>query len=238
MRQPFIYNPPMSPYLTILYQDDDIIVLNKPSGLLSVTGNRPSHKDALSSRVQRVFPTASVVHRLDWATSGVIVMALHKAANRHLSQQFQQRITRKRYFARVHGIIAEQQGSIDLPLSANALDTPTQKVDYKQGKPSLTHYTVLHTEDNSWGGESWVELRPVTGRSHQLRVHMQALGHPIIGDRLYAQSFNTNSESALPRLQLHAESLILRHPDSNAWRHFSAPIPFLPLTPTAPEIPN
>ncbi|MDC8832427.1 pseudouridine synthase [Alteromonas gilva] len=228
----------MSPYLTVLHRDDDIIVLNKPSGLLSVTGNRPSHKDALSSRVQRVFPTASVVHRLDWATSGVIVMAMHKAANRSLSHQFHHRITHKRYFARVHGIVSQQQGSIDLPLSTNASDRPTQRVDTEQGKPSLTHYTVLHTEDNQWGGESWVELRPVTGRSHQLRVHMQAIGHPIMGDRLYAHSFNTNGATSLPRLQLHAETLILRHPRDNSWQRFCAAIPFLPLTPTPLGIPE
>lgn len=226
----------MAPYLTMLYQDDDIIVLNKPSGLLSVTGNRPSHQDALSSRVQRVFPTASVVHRLDWATSGVMVMAMHKAANRELSRQFHSRITKKRYFARVHGIVVQQRGRIDLPLAANKLDKPTQKVDMERGKPSLTDYTVLHTEENQWGGESWVELRPITGRSHQLRVHMQAIGHPIIGDRLYAQEKHVTGEA--PRLQLHAESLIIIHPGDGTWRRFTAPIPFLPLTPPALAVPE
>lgn len=214
----------MSPYLTFIYQDDDIVVLNKPSGLLSVTGNRPAHKDALSSRVQNVYPGASVVHRLDWATSGVIVMAMHKDANRHLSRQFHLRQTKKRYFASVQGVPEQKQGKIELPLAADPSDKPKQQVDWENGKPSLTYFTVIYSEND----ESLVELLPVTGRSHQLRVHMAAIGHPILGDRLYAPEQTVAKAS---RLQLHAETLIIRHPGSDQIMRFSAPIPFLSFKP-------
>lgn len=227
----FVYNPPQSPYLDILYQDDAIVVANKPSGLLSVPGKAPAHKDALITRVQRVFPTASVVHRLDMATSGIMIMALSKAANRYLSHQFASRQTQKRYFARVHGCMRQPAGMVDLPLICDWPNRPKQMVCQQTGKPSLTYYTVVERQTDS----TLVALKPVTGRSHQLRVHMLALGHPILGDRLYA---HPEALAMAPRLQLHAQTLIIRHPDTQQWCHFTTPIPFSTHTPAPLPLPE
>lgn len=225
----FIYKPPMSPYLDIIFQDEDIVVLNKSSGLLSVPGRLPEHQDCLQNRVQRVFPTATVVHRLDMATSGIIIMALNKPAHVNISRQFEQRKTNKSYIARVFGHIKEHQGSVDLPLICDWPNRPKQKVDHENGKQSLTHYQVLsYSKLNSEGKSSenestLVELTPVTGRSHQLRVHMLALGHPILGDRLYAHE---QALTVSPRLQLHAQNLSLAHPVTDELLSFVATCPF------------
>ena len=199
------YNPPLTPYLTILYQDDDLLIVNKPSELLTVPGKDPKHADCLIARVNRVFPTAKIVHRLDMATSGIICLAMNKAAHRHLSMQFQARQTAKRYIARVYGKLAPEAGSVDLPLICDWPNRPKQMVDHNNGKPSLTHFKVLAHEPQA----TRVELIPITGRSHQLRVHMLSLGHPILGDRLYA---HPDALAAAPRLQLHAQMLTLAHP--------------------------
>ena len=220
----FVYQPPMSPYLDIIFQDKDIVVLNKSSGLLSVPGRLPEHQDCLQNRVQRVLPTATIVHRLDMATSGIIIMALNKPAHVAISRQFEQRKTKKSYIARVFGKVAEIEGSVDLPLICDWPNRPKQMVDHDNGKKSLTNYSVLSYSTMSSGDESTlIELRPITGRSHQLRVHMLALGHPILGDRLYAH------EKALtisPRLQLHARNLSLTHPVTGELLCFVSPCPF------------
>jgi tRNA pseudouridine32 synthase/23S rRNA pseudouridine746 synthase len=220
----FIYTPPMSPYLDIIYQDDNFIVLNKTNGILSVPGRLPEHQDCLQNRVQRVLPTATIVHRLDMATSGIMVMALNKATHVAISRQFEKRKTKKSYIARVFGKIANIEGSVDLPLICDWPNRPKQMVDHENGKASLTHYSVLAYDELPAGETSTlVELRPVTGRSHQLRVHMLALGHPILGDRLYAH------EKALklsPRLKLHARNLTFHHPISDELLCFTAPCPF------------
>ena len=215
----FIYQPPMSPYLDIVYQDDDIVVLNKGSGLLSVPGRLVEHQDCLQTRVCKVLPTATIVHRLDMATSGIMIMALNKAAHVAISRQFEHRKTQKRYIARVYGRVTEQTGEIDLPLICDWPNRPKQKVDHEQGKKSLTRYQVLSYEDNS----TLVELTPITGRSHQLRVHMLALGHPIQGDRLYAHD---KALSISPRLQLHAQMLTITHPVSGESLTFTRDCPF------------
>lgn len=212
------YQPPVTPYLDILYQDDDIVVLNKPSGLLSVPGKAAEHYDSLQSRVQRVWPLAAIVHRLDMATSGVMVMALHKDAQRELNRQFQHRLTAKIYQARVAGMVLADYGSIDLPLICDWPNRPKQKVCYEYGKASLTNFKVLSRS----AIESRLQLEPVTGRSHQLRVHLQFIGHPILGDKFYA---NAEAPSAA-RLQLHACSLTLLHPRTQLSITFSANCPF------------
>jgi tRNA pseudouridine32 synthase/23S rRNA pseudouridine746 synthase len=225
----FIYLPPMSPYLDIMYQDDDFIVLNKASGILSVPGRLPEHQDCLQNRVQRVLPTATIVHRLDMATSGLMIMALNKPAHVAISRQFEQRKTKKTYLARVFGLIELNEGSVDLPLICDWPNRPKQKVDHENGKQSLTHYQVLsrnqnHSDSGNEHTSTLVELTPVTGRSHQLRVHMLALGHPILGDRLYA------SKEALAmkdRLQLHALNLSFFHPSTEQVMTFNAPCPFI-----------
>ncbi|WP_394192644.1 bifunctional tRNA pseudouridine(32) synthase/23S rRNA pseudouridine(746) synthase RluA [Pseudoalteromonas atlantica] len=209
------YNPPLDPYLTILYQDDDLLIVNKPSELLTVPGKDPKHADCLIARVNRVFPTAKIVHRLDMATSGILCLAMNKAAHRHLSMQFQERQTAKRYIARVFGKLAQTTGSVDLPLICDWPNRPKQMVDHENGKPSLTHYQVLDYEQHA----TRVELTPITGRSHQLRVHMLSLGHPILGDRLYA---HPDALAAASRLQLHAQMLQLTHPITEQLMTFEA----------------
>jgi len=213
------YNPPTSPYIDILYRDNDIIVLNKPSGLLSVPGKALEHKDCLERRVQAVFPTATIVHRLDMATSGIMIMALNKPAQRNINQQFAERQTQKLYIARVHGQVEKDTGSVDLPLICDWPNRPKQMVCFERGKKALTHYRVLSNNDNS----TLVELKPITGRSHQLRVHMLELGHPILGDRLYAHD---EALALAPRLQLHAKWLALTHPTTEQSIEFTAQCPF------------
>ncbi|MCC5851349.1 MAG: RluA family pseudouridine synthase [Alkalimonas sp.] len=199
------YRPPQLPWLEILHQDEDILVLNKPNGLLSVPGKAPEHQDSLSLRVQRVFPTARVVHRLDMATSGLLVMALHLESQRHLNRQFAERQVTKRYLAWVEGKLAVQQGSIDVPLICDWPKRPQQKVCFTSGKQACTHFKLLQQTESS----SKVGLYPVTGRSHQLRVHMQWLGHPILGDKFYGRG-----QKSADRLMLHAEHIAFSHPGS------------------------
>lgn len=216
----FVYNPPTEPWLDILYQDKDIIVINKPSGLLSVPGRDPAHHDSAYARALAEHPQAQVVHRLDMATSGVLLLALRRSAERELKRQFRDRETQKSYYARVAGHIKATQGSIELPLICDWPNRPRQKVDHQVGKPSLTHYEVISKGRYS----TLVKLIPITGRSHQLRVHMMALGHPILGDGFYADSW---AKRLAPRLLLHAASLSIKHPYSGEPMSFSAPVPFL-----------
>ncbi|MEW9798436.1 bifunctional tRNA pseudouridine(32) synthase/23S rRNA pseudouridine(746) synthase RluA [Alteromonas sp. CYL-A6] len=227
----FVYNPPLSPRLTLIYQDDDIMVVNKPSGLLSVPGRIEAHKDSMISRAQTVFPTATVVHRLDMATSGLLIFAMHKAANSELSRQFRERIPQKRYFARVSGDVASDAGDIDVPLIVDWPNRPMQKVDWENGKSALTRFEVVARGND----ESLVALYPITGRSHQLRLHMQWLGHPILGDRLYA---TPEAKARAPRLQLHAETLIVRHPRDQRWMHFHCALPFGDYQPKSMPVPQ
>jgi len=195
----------MTPYLEILYRDEHILVLNKAAGLLTVPGRLPEHQDSLALRVQRVFPEATIVHRLDMATSGIVLMALNREAHRRLSRQFQERRTEKHYVAKVLGGLAGS-GTIALPLRCDWPNRPRQMVDHEQGKTALTHW---HSLQQTSPRHSTVLLRPVTGRSHQLRVHMQSLGHPICGDHLYSPE---SSWPPYPRLLLHASILQFEHP--------------------------
>ncbi len=214
------YNPPLDPWLHILYQDEHIMVVNKPSGLLSVPGRLEEHKDSVMTRIQRDFPQAESVHRLDMATSGVIVVALTKAAERELKRQFREREPAKQYVARVWGHPAAEQGMIDLPLICDWPNRPKQMVSVELGKPAQTEYQVLaYDADNS----ARVQLKPITGRSHQLRVHLLALGHPILGDRFYA---HPEALAMASRLQLHAESLTITHPAFGNSMTFRQPADF------------
>ena len=208
------YTPPMSPYLDILYQDDALVVFNKPSGLLTVPGKALEHKDSLEYRARLVWPGIRIVHRLDMATSGIVVMALTAHSQRELNRQFQHRETEKHYIACVTGHVEADSGSINLPLICDWPNRPKQKVCFEYGKPSLTHYQVLQRSAHS----SRLKLTPITGRSHQLRVHMQWLQHPILGDKFYG--------NAQGRLQLHAEKLVLTHPESGERLHFLTESPF------------
>jgi tRNA pseudouridine32 synthase/23S rRNA pseudouridine746 synthase len=214
------YSPPTDPYLTFLYRDEDILVLDKPAELLTVPGKAIEHRDSLQIRVQRVYPTASIVHRLDMATSGIIIMALNKPAHVHISRQFENRQTSKTYFARVYGHVENESGEIDLPLICDWPNRPKQMVDHERGKPSQTHWQVIKRDKHS----TLMELSPITGRSHQLRVHMLALGHPILGDRLYA---NQEAKALSPRLCLHAQMHEFTHPVSGETLRFESPHSFL-----------
>lgn len=213
------YQPPPDEGLAILYLDEELIALDKPSGLLSVPGRSEAARDSLASRVQKRFPEALTVHRLDMETSGVIVMARSRAAHRTLSLAFERRATAKRYVAVLAGNPDRDSGEIDLPLIADWPNRPLQKVDLLQGKPSLTRWRVEQRSTD----RCRVELEPVTGRSHQLRVHMLALGHPILGDALYAPEA---SRCAAPRLMLHAQWLALPHPGSGERLEIASPAPF------------
>ncbi|AHM75796.1 bifunctional tRNA pseudouridine(32) synthase/23S rRNA pseudouridine(746) synthase RluA [Yersinia hibernica] len=214
------YNPPRDPWLHILYQDEHIMVVNKPSGLLSVPGRAAEHKDSIMTRIQADYPAAESVHRLDMATSGVIVVALNKAAERELKRQFREREPKKSYLARVWGHLAQDEGLIDLPLICDWPNRPKQKVCYETGKPSQTQYQVLSRDAD---GSTRVKLSPITGRSHQLRVHMLAMGHPILGDRFYA---HPEAKAMASRLQLHAQELCITHPEFGTAMHFKCEAPF------------
>ena len=211
------YSPPSGP-LDILYDDHALLAVNKPAGLLSVPGRGAHLADCLITRIQATFPTALLVHRLDRDTSGVMVFALTPHAQRALGQQFEKRQTRKTYVARVWGQVTEKAGTVDLPLIVDWPNRPLQKVCHDTGKPAVTDWRLLR----STATESRLRLMPRTGRSHQLRVHMQALGHPILGDPFYAQG----PALAFPRLMLHSEELRLNHPDSGKGLSFRAPADF------------
>ncbi len=207
--------------LEYLYDDDQLVVVNKPAGLLSVPGRGEDKQDCLWRRVQQTFPTARIVHRLDQATSGILVLALNAESHRHLSMQFQQRTTDKRYKAIVSGLLEQDEGRVELPLRCDWERRPLQMVDHEQGKPATTDwYCTLRDEENNC---SHMTLIPITGRSHQLRVHMQALGHPILGDRFYAPSSEAEQYS---RLHLHAEMLAFDQPVNGARLTFESPSPF------------
>ena len=211
------YAPPDVP-LAVIHADHEILLADKPSGLLSVPGKGAHLADCLLARVQAAYPTALLVHRLDRDTSGLMIFALTPHAQRHLGLQFEKRQVRKAYVARVWGEIAEKEGEIDLPLAVDWPNRPRQKVDFETGRPAQTRWRVVRRED----GTTRVRLYPRTGRSHQLRVHMAETGHPILGDPFYA----SGPARDFPRLMLHAESLRLRHPDGGAGVSFSAPCPF------------
>ncbi len=211
------YDPPTDP-LVILHHDHQLLLVDKPAGLLSVPGKGEHLADCLLVRVQAVFPEALSVHRLDRDTSGVMVYAVTPHAQRHLGLQFERRHTKKTYVARVWGELTPRTGLVDLPLIVDWPNRPLQHVNHETGRPAQTEWRVVRVGK----GETRVRLMPLTGRTHQLRVHMQALGHPILGDPFYAEG----PVRDYPRMMLHAETLQLRHPDGGAGMRFSAKCPF------------
>ena len=212
-----VYDPPTDP-LDVVHVDHQILIVAKPSGLLSVPGKGAHLVDCLLGRVQATFPEALLVHRLDRDTSGVMVFAMTPHAQRHLGLQFEKRQIRKTYVARVWGHLAEKSGLVDLPLIVDWPNRPLQMVDHETGKPAQTEWRVQRQEEVS----TRVRLYPKTGRSHQLRVHMLAIGHPILGDPFYAKG----PARDFPRLMLHSESLRLRHPDGGKGLTYSVKTPF------------
>ncbi len=211
------YNPPNDP-LVVLHEDHEVLLVDKPSGLLSVPGKGEHLADCLIARVQAAFPTALLVHRLDRDTSGVMIFALTPHAQRHLGLQFEKRFTKKTYVARVWGKVEQKTGTIDLPIIVDWPNRPLQKIDFENGRPAVTDYRVVRTTET----ESRVRLYPQTGRSHQLRLHMREIGHPILGDPFYA----TGPAREFPRLMLHSETLQFRHPDGGKGVRITAKAPF------------
>ncbi len=222
--------------LAIVYQDDHLIVLDKPANLLAVPGRGEENHESLSVRVQRCFPEALIVHRLDMGTSGLLVMARTLQAQRRLGDAFARRQVHKKYVAIVQGELQSPDAAwqtIDAPLCVDWPNRPRSKIDPEHGKPSLTHWRSVTAPDTFPGlaagfmrpaaAHSIVDLEPVTGRSHQLRVHLQSLGHPIAGDLLYGDADN---QTMAPRLLLHAYALSLPHPDTGALMHWHCPTRF------------
>ena len=200
------YHPPIDPWLSILHQDDHIVVVNKQPGILSVSGNKPQFIDSIIHRLQQKYSYVESVHRLDMATSGIMVAALSKLADRDIKKQFRERIPKKTYIAVVYGHLEQGTGKVELPLICDWPNRPRQMVDLENGKHALTEYQVISRNENN---TTRVKLFPFTGRSHQLRVHMQAIGHPILGDKFYA---HPEAFSMSQRLLLHAQSLTINHP--------------------------
>ena len=211
------YNPPNDP-IEVVYEDAHVVAVNKPTGLLSVPGKGEHLSDCMLSRVMVAFPDALLVHRLDRDTSGVMVFALTAYAQRSMSMQFEARSTKKTYVACVAGEVKESEGEINLPLIVDWPNRPKQMVCHETGKPAVTEFKRMSVTD----GQSRLRLFPKTGRSHQLRVHCLAIGHPILGDPLYAPE----TVADFPRLLLHSEELRINHPESGKGLRFRAKCPF------------
>lgn len=205
--------------IPILHRDADLLLVRKPDLLLSVPGRHPRNKDCLITRLQREYPTASIVHRLDLDTSGIMVIPLNRASHARISRQFQERRVEKRYHAIVYGSVQNDRGEIDLPIACDWANRPRQMICHQRGKPALTRYEVLERS----GDRSRLLLCPVTGRSHQLRIHLRELGHPILGCDLYA---HPEALQMAERLMLHATSLGFEHPTTGAWFEGECPPDF------------
>jgi tRNA pseudouridine32 synthase/23S rRNA pseudouridine746 synthase len=215
-----LYAPPPDTGLVVVFADDALLVVDKPPGLLSVPGRGPGKEDCLLRRAQAEFADALTVHRLDLSTSGLLLLARGPAMQSALSRLFRERRVDKRYVAEVAGCLSEDSGEIDLPLIRDWPNRPRQRIDFTIGKPSLTRFRTLWRDPA--GHFSRVELEPVTGRSHQLRLHLAARGHPIIGDELYGSGAPDGSE----RLRLHATDLCFAHPVTGSALDFHSDAPF------------
>ena len=209
------YNPPEDHPLKIHYIDDDVLVVDKPSGLLSVPGRGVEKQDCLVSRLAQIYGEVRIIHRLDMVTSGLMVLALTPEAHRNISGQFERRETYKKYIADVYGMPDKQEGYINQPLLCDWPNRPRQMIDYALGKKALTYWKVVGETQ----GNARLELAPITGRSHQLRVHCLSIGHPILGDNLYAPPDIVKQTT---RLHLHASQLSFKHPCHGQTLEFSS----------------
>ena len=215
---PYLVPHSQEPIL-ILYEDEDLLLVRKPDLLLTIPGRHPLNRDCLISRLQRQYPGASIVHRLDLDTSGIMVVPLNRAAHAHISRQFQQRRVEKAYHAIVYGVLEEDAGEVDLPIACDWANRPRQVICRERGKAALTRYQVLERGAD----RSRLLLRPVTGRSHQLRIHMRELGHPILGCDMYAHD---RARGMADRLMLHASALAFEHPATGDWLQGECPPDF------------
>ncbi|WP_179378490.1 RluA family pseudouridine synthase [Jannaschia marina] len=210
------YDPPRGP-IPVIHRDDHLLVVDKPQGLLSVPGRGEHLADCLLTRLAAEYPEVLLCHRLDRDTSGIMVFALTKEGQRKMGRMFEVKRIKKRYIARVSGEVVEEKGTIDLPLIVDWPNRPLQHVDFERGKPAVTDWRRVAVE----AGTTRMALMPRTGRSHQLRVHMRELGHPILGDPFYSQD-----PEAWPRMMLHAEGLKFEHPVTGQVMRLEAPCPF------------
>ena len=218
MSQPYIV-PPCLESVDILYADEHLLFIRKPHLLLSIPGRHPANQDCVINRLRESYPAASMVHRLDLDTSGIMVMPLAPAVHSHISRQFQERRVAKEYHAVVFGVVQKDRGEIDLPIAPDWSNRPRQKICPERGKSSLTRYTVQERHSD----RSRLLLHPETGRSHQLRIHLAAIDHPILGCDLYA---HPEALAASPRLLLHASRLGLEHPVTGQWIEKTCPAEF------------
>ena len=207
--------------LKVIYKDDRLLVIDKPVGVLSVPGIGPEKADSIAKRAAEEFPGARILHRLDRDTSGVIVLAFDAEAHRELSRQFHDREVTKKYIAIVDGVVTDAAGRIDLPMrkDMDPRNAPRQVIDHAEGRSAITDWWVLEC----YADRTRLLLQPLTGRSHQLRLHLKMLGHPILGDDLYAPA---RVLAMADRLMLHAWTLELVHPSTAAPMRFEAPCPF------------
>lgn len=219
MSNQFIYAPPQDPLL-IIYEDDDLVIIEKPAGLLSVPGRLLEHRDSAYSRIQAQFPHAKITHRLDMATSGLLMFAKHREAEVAVSKMFQARTVKKHYIALVQGRL-DQEGRVDVPLITDWDNRPRQMVHFDLGKSAQTVYQPMLYDQAQ--DITRVLLTPITGRSHQLRVHMQYIGHPITGDNLYHPE---PQKSSLKRMALHASYLAFQQPLSAQMLEIQGHVPF------------
>jgi len=207
--------------ISILYEDDDLLIVNKPAELLTVPGRGADKQDCLINRIKLNEPNARIVHRLDMSTSGIVIIAKHHEAQVAMGRLFEQRNIQKHYIAVVGGEVKEQKGRVDLPLICDWPNRPKQKVDHIEGKPAQTDFERISYEPTK--NQTRVALKPITGRSHQLRVHMLAMGHPIVGDNLYAPE-PIKAQSS--RLLLHASEIRFTHPLAGNELHIVSKPPF------------
>ncbi len=219
MQDPVYLVPHSQERIAILHEDEDLLLVRKPDLLLSIPGRHPLNRDCLITRLQQDYPTASIVHRLDLDTSGIMIIPLNKPAHAHISRQFQQRQVLKRYEAIVYGVVEPDSGEVDLPIACDWENRPRQIICHERGKQALTGFEVLER----YADRTRLLLKPVTGRSHQLRIHMRELGHPILGCDMYA---HPEALAMAPRLMLHATEIGFEHPTSGEWLQERCPAGF------------
>lgn len=213
--------PPCLEEIEILFQDEHLLLINKPSGLLSLSGKNPLNKDSVHFRLVQNFPSATLVHRLDFGTSGIMIVALNKAVNAHISNQFQAGTIAKTYTALLHGHVEQDSGTIEFPIAKDPPNFPLQKICFATGKPALTHYAVIERTESP--AVTRVLFNPISGRTHQLRIHSLEIGHPILGCDLYN---NPDSFAMASRLMLHATTIEFDHPITGARTRGISACPF------------
>jgi tRNA pseudouridine32 synthase/23S rRNA pseudouridine746 synthase len=219
MQDPPYLVPHSQESIAVLYEDEDLLLVRKPDLLLSIPGRHPLNRDCLITRLQRDYPTASIVHRLDLDTSGIMIIPLNKPVHAHISRQFQQRRVLKRYEAIVYGVLEPDSGEVDLPIACDWEHRPRQIICHERGRQALTRFEVI----KRYADRTRLLLKPVTGRSHQLRIHMRELGHPILGCDMYA---HPEALAMAPRLMLHATEIGFEHPTSGEWLQGRCPAGF------------